>query len=400
VLGGNTSRNPEYKFQYFSEHPTLARLVALTNAADVASARRVRVTRWRQMPVTDAGSGGWRGSGPPSRDIGYVMAHREKMPPETEAAARDLLGLELMAEDGTLALYRVPLSEPPVVYRIGEDAGRTALGEGWAPVAPGASGTAEEPLAAYPQRQEVRLLLPLRGATQLRIVASALSPGQSVRVIADGDDLGERPLAFAQTQLSFDVPQRDGRPPLSEVRLRFGKSVPVEEFGMLLSRPGPVGLVVRSAGQEAGDFGHVFLNGREVSPNRRGYNLVALDATGALLDAANFDTHADSTASARMAEWIRAQKPGTVIAGAARDEASMNLGQDAVEALQGIGVTTDLRGHFRWGHAFIATVGEEKSFWAIPQEAADAIRPVQLSFGLPLSEPLVIGGVQVIEVRR
>jgi hypothetical protein len=35
VLGGNTSRNPEFKFQYFSEQPTLARLIAMTNAADV-----------------------------------------------------------------------------------------------------------------------------------------------------------------------------------------------------------------------------------------------------------------------------------------------------------------------------------------------------------------------------
>ena len=36
LLGGNTSRNPEFKFQFFSEDPnTLARLIALTDAADV-----------------------------------------------------------------------------------------------------------------------------------------------------------------------------------------------------------------------------------------------------------------------------------------------------------------------------------------------------------------------------
>lgn len=31
-LGGNTSRNPAYKFQYFSEAPLLGDLIALMNA--------------------------------------------------------------------------------------------------------------------------------------------------------------------------------------------------------------------------------------------------------------------------------------------------------------------------------------------------------------------------------
>jgi hypothetical protein len=397
VLGGNTSRNPEYKFQYFSEQPTLARLIAITNAADVPQHDALRA-ELAALPVTDEDrklAREWAAFA----SIRYVMAHRDKMPQETEAAARDLLGLEMVAEDGALALYRVSGSEPAAAYRIGEDSGRMALGEGWAPVAPGAVGAADEPLPAYPQRREARLLLPLEGAAQLRIIASALAPGQSVRVTADGDDLGEKPLPFATTELLFDVPQRDDRPLLSDVRLQFGKTVPFEEFAMLLSRIGPAGLLVRSAGQEAGDFARIFLDGRDVSPNRRGYNLVALDQTGALLQAVNFDTHADPAASARMAEWIRDQQPGTVIAGAARDEASMSLGQDALDALRSIGVETDLRGHFRWGHAFIAPVGDGASFWAQPQEVSGAIRPAQVSFGLPLSEPRVVGAVQVVELR-
>jgi hypothetical protein len=242
-------------------------------------------------------------------------------------------------------------------------------------------------------------MLPLGdGPAQLHLTASALAPQQTVRVVVDGDDLGERPLPFAETELVYDVPARPGRPPLSDVRLRFGRTVPFDEFAMLLSRAGPAGLLVRSAGQEAGDFGHIFLNGRDVSPNRRGYNLVALDATGALLDAASFDTHADPAASAAMAEWINARQPGTVIVGAVRDEASMNLGQAAIDALRSIGVESDLRGHFRWGHAFIATVGDSVTWWGETQEARDAIRPAQLSFGLPLSEPSVTAAVRSAEL--
>jgi hypothetical protein len=397
LLGGNTSRNPEYKFQYFSEQPTLARLIALTNAADVPQHDRLRAAL-SEMPITDDDrklAREWAAF----TKIRYVMAHRDKMPPETEAAARDLLDLELVAEDGALALYRVPPSQPPALYHLGEDSGRMALGAGWAPVPPGTAANSDGTSRAYPQRAEARLMLPIGDqAAQLRLIASALAPQQTVRVIVDGDDLGEKALSFAETELVYDVAARAGRPLLSDVRLRFGRTIPFDEFAMLLSRAGPAGLLVRSAGQEAGDFGHIFLNGRDVSPNRRGYNLVALDATGELLQAANFDTHADPTASKAMAEWISAQQPGTVIAGSVRDEASMNLGEEAIDALRSIGVESDLRGHFRWGHAFVATVGDSLTWWGETQEARDAIRPAQLSFGLPLSEPNVTAAVRAVEV--
>lgn len=399
VLGGNTSRNPEFKFQYFSELPTLARLIALTNAADIPQHDALR-GRLAATPITNedrALAREWAAF----TNIRYVMVHRDRLPAETEAAAVDLLALTPVAEDGALALYEVPMGEPPSVYRLGEDSGRMALGEGWAPIAPGAKATAEEPLFAYAQREEARLLLPIGDArAQIILAAQTLVPDQRVRVIADGDDLGEQALSFSKTTLTFDVPPRAGRPPLSDVRLRFAKSVPFDMFAMQLSRSGPAGLLVRSAGQEAGDFGHIFLNGVDVSPNRRGYNLVSLDLTGALLEAVNFDTHADPTASARMAAWITAQGAGTVIAGAARDEASMSLGQDAVDALRSIGVEADLHGHFRWGHAFIATVGGNPRWWGQTQEQSDAIRPAQVSVGLPLSEPRVIAAVETVEIRR
>ena len=275
-----------------------------------------------------------------------------------------------------------------------------ALGEGWAPVAPGARGVHGEPLPALPQRDEVRLLLPIGDdPATLRIRASALVPQQAVRVSVDGDDLGEQALPFQETELAFSVPAA-GRPLLSDVRLRFSRSVAAGVWGQQLSRSGPAGLLARSAGQEAGDFGRIFLDGVDVSTNKRGYNLVALDQNGALLDAANFDTFADPAASSRMAEWIKRQAPGTVIAGAARDEASTALGQEAVDALRSLGLSVDLRGHFRWGHAFITTVGGNAPWWGQTQEASDAVRPVQVSAGLPLSEPRISGQVYQVDINK
>jgi hypothetical protein len=176
--------------------------------------------------------------------------------------------------------------------------------------------------------------------------------------------------------------------------LHFGGVRPVSELAKTLSRAGPAALLVRSAGQETGDFGHIYVNGEDVSPNQRGYNLVALDAaSGAMIGRAAFDTHADPEAGAALANWVNALPTGTVVAGAARDEASANLTDEAVAALSTLGLRDDLRGHFRWGHAFIGSKGPS---WVTPQEAMDGIRPVQIGYGLPLSEPQV--AAQLFEV--
>ena len=149
-------------------------------------------------------------------------------------------------------------------------------------------------------------------------------------------------------------------------------------------------------GQETGDFGHIYVDGEERSLNRRGYNLVAVSPDGRVLDSANFDTHADPAANTRLAEWVAALPAGTRVAGAVRDEASQNLTQEGVDALRSLGVGSDLRGHFRWGHAFIGQKGVRTG---TAREAMDGVRPVQLSLGLPLSSTEAAAAVDTIEIR-
>jgi len=80
----------------------------------------------------------------------------------------------------------------------------------------------------------------------------------------------------------------------------------------------------------------------------------------------------------------------------------MNLEAPALDALRSLGVTTDLRGRFRWGHAFVAVAslpGDVASVsWVTPQEGSDAVRPVQASLGLPLSEPQVAAQFYEVQV--
>ncbi|MBM4430248.1 MAG: hypothetical protein FJ026_07880, partial [Chloroflexi bacterium] len=147
-------------------------------------------------------------------------------------------------------------------------------------------------------------------------------------------------------------------------------------------------IVVQSAGLEigGGELGHIHVNGRDLSPNRRGYNVVALDSAGQVLASENFDTHLDPQASPRLADLIAALPEGSIVAVAVADEASMSLNAQAVSALQSIGATGDLRGRFRWGHAIIGIKG------AVPGqawEALDVLQPVAVHVGVGATEPAV-----------
>ncbi len=396
VLGGNTSRNPEFKFQYFSEDPTLARLIAQTNAADLPQHDALRVVL-AAAPVTDQARAAARDWAAFTR-VRYVMVHRDKLPAATEEALRSLLPVSLVGEEGSLALYRLDDDSPPQqTFLLGTDGGRKALAEGWSPPAPGAvvdaHGYAPE---VYAERREVRLLLPLDAAGgTIALHGWSFAPDQQVTLVVDGRAVGAQPLPETPTTLTFIYPARNSRPPLSDIRLRFSHLADAAIWTQRMSVM-PSSLLVRSAGQETGDFGHIYVQGVERSPNQRGYNLVALRSDGALLAAASFDTHLDATAGARLAAWVDGLPAGAWVAGAARDEASMNLGQDAVDALRTLGVVGDVRGHFRWGHAFIGRKG------ALPGavlEQMDAIRPAQVSAGLPLSSPQVAAAVDSVQVR-
>ncbi len=396
VLGGNTSRNPEFKFQYFSEDPILARLIALTNAADLGDQHRALRAALAAQPVTEADRVQAR-TWAAFLSVRYVMVHRDKLPAETEAALRELLPVALVGEEGPLALYRVAEALPqPTAFQPATDQGRMILAEGWSPPPSAVVERAPDPAPVYAQRREAHLLLPLpQAAAQVKLRLLAFAAGQQVTLSVDGRTVAALPVPQEPTWLSFDVPADATRPPLSDVRLRFSQLTALSEVAQRLSRPGPAALLVRSAGQETGDFGHVYLDGIELSADQRGYNLVALTPEGGLLAAANFDTHADPQASARLAQWIGTLPAGTLVAGAVRDEAAMNLGQEAINALRAVGVSADLRGHFRWGHAFIGQVGGPVGSAV---EALDAIRPAQVSFGLPLSAPQIALGLFEVQI--
>jgi hypothetical protein len=149
----------------------------------------------------------------------------------------------------------------------------------------------------------------------------------------------------------------------------------------------PGDLRVHSAGQPYGESASIAFNGVELAANQRGYNLVALAPDGRVHATGVFDTFLDPQAAARLAAFVGGHPPGTLVAGAVRDEASHRLTEDAVAALRTLGVAGDLRGHFRESHAFVGMKGAPQG------TALEALGPQDL--GLTVGRPLPAVGFEL-----
>jgi hypothetical protein len=257
---------------------------------------------------------------------------------------------------------------------MASDLGRLSVGEGWS-----------EPEGTYrwAQRQDARLFLPLVPGRAYRLTLRAMAPqsGQRITARLNGSPVGSASLSTAWQSVTFDLPTSAIRQGLNELTFGYDSALPLLA-GQPIGRTGtlaPVNIVARSAGQEAGDYAHIYLNGIDVAANRRGYNLAVINPeTGAMEQAAAFDTFADAKESNRMAELINKLPAGRIVAVAVRDEASMSLQQDAVDALASLGATADLRSKFRWGQAVIGVRGAAPG---TALEAAGRDAPAQVYVG-------------------
>ena len=412
-LGGNTSRNPEYKFQYFTDAPLLGDLIALFNADQPHIAPVID----RELDTMIARD---RALAPSVLDflgIRYVTVDVEKSPPQLLRFVQEALPLALITEESVTAansrdedgtqttrLYRVQATQPlsgTQRIEMSEPLANLYLGEGWSPQAGAA--------VRYAVRSQPVLLANLP-ATGGRMALEWATPLQGLTATVNGTSLQATPLDDAGLRWALDVPAGVGEQSVDHVVLQLegpglaagDVAVPPDGQGWGIGNTGVelaagVSLLVRSAGEATGDFAHVWLNGIDVVNGERGYNLAALDTAGRLLGQATFDTLASADASAAMAAWLRSWPAGTVIAGAVGDEASLQLGQDAVDALAQTGVATDLRNRFRWGHAFVGVAGAAAG---TALDDASLLRPAVVTVGPPVNGPRVFGQLQALEIEQ
>ncbi|NUQ39280.1 MAG: hypothetical protein HUU23_16160, partial [Caldilineales bacterium] len=119
-LGGNTSRNPEQKFQYFLEHPVIGVLAALqdgreVSAADFAHAQALAPAWLRHL------------------NLRHLIIHRDEVPPDFEQKLARLLPLDFVAAEGGVARYiaRWPQEQNQVEISAGDPGIAAYLDRGW-----------------------------------------------------------------------------------------------------------------------------------------------------------------------------------------------------------------------------------------------------------------------------
>ena len=347
LLGGNTSRNPEQKFQYFMENPVIGVVAALQDGREVPEAdfRRAAALGPDLLAFLN---------------IHTVMVHQEKVPSDFEARLTQLFPLTRQDEQGGIARYEAAW-QPLTALDLSpaSPAMKTYLDFGW-----GVPGRLAGREALWAVKPDAALLLPASPTPSTLTLILDIPGPQVLRFELDGEELTRKSLQPGVQEVVLSLPPaRDGFPRhlIIHAEATFDPaSLPLDRDAALIGGTGvlsPAHIVARSAGKEVGDFGHLYVNGVDVSPNQRGYNLAAIDpTTGQVLNSANFDTHDPRQApeaSAFMAAWIEALPQGVIVAGAVRDAAALSLGEDAVAALQSLGVDDDIRGALRRGHAFI-----------------------------------------------
>ncbi len=376
MLQGNTSRNPEFKFQYFTEAPVLSSLRILETG------HALPPEQWAADKAIAAGALRFF-------NIKYIVVRPESPgylndPAATIPYIESVLPVEKLRQSPALTLYRVKLPPlPNAVSLLSAPLSPLYFAEGWGIPAEG---------QIIAQRKETRLLVPLNGQAQtLRFTAKpwpdALRASGSLRVELNGWQSESLALSKDWRDLSLAIPAEAVNAGLNDICLHFdapAKVVPAS----------PPQISVVSAGEEAGNLGHIYLNGKDVSPNQRGFNVALIGADGKLIDAAAFDTHADPTASRALAQFIAAAPNDALIAVAVKDEAGAALTEEGVTALRSTGGQVDLRGQFRAGYALIGGKAGQPVI-----EAFDPFQPVQITNGAGLVESKAAAVFRTIEFK-
>ncbi|HHW87980.1 MAG TPA: hypothetical protein GX400_17465 [Chloroflexi bacterium] len=406
-LGGNTSRNPAYKFQYFTQAPLLGDLIALMNAdrphigavVDAEFDAMVAANRPRAGQILrDLG-------------IGAILVHEEKATSQLRRFIDAALpvtavdrwhGVDATGAPATIVRYAVTLPDPPAertIFLADADA-PLYLGEGWATLPTGDG-------IRYATRSEAILLLDLPEAGG-RLRLEWVGPAETVEVTVNGRQAALESMASGRAEVVLTPGLADQ--PVDHVGLHFvgapqpAGAVATPPNGVqwsigktVATLPAACWLVVQSAGEEVGDFAHIYVNGQDVAAGGRGYNLTAIANDGRVLDSVVFDTSGDDAAAAALTSWLAQWPEGTIIAGAVNDEASLKLDEAAVKALQTVGVMQDLRGRLRWSHAFVGAVGAPVG---AAVEASALLQPASVTVGAPIDGAKVYGGVRAVTIQR
>lgn len=410
-LGGNTSRNPAYKFGYFINAPLLGDLIALMNANPQANPAEDEIARVVESDFADivARNRPIAGTVLDFLDVAYVTVHVEKASPALLRFIDEALPLTLIdtwtgrdwsGAPSTIRLYQPSIAPQPNQWTI-DLAASTAplyLAEGWSYLPWQGVRYATRPCAT------LLLDVPPAGGS-ITVVLGAL---KTMTATLNGEAIRQAATTTDPTMVTYPIQPGLAKASVDRLQLCTDQATPITALNTPQPAAGwPIGdtgggsqgaLLVQSAGNDVGNYAAIRYNGELLLAGATGYNLVALDTTGTLLAATNFNTHISEEEADALAAWIEQWPVDTIIAGAIMDEGTLALNQRAIDAFATIGVATDLRAtdlrkYFRWSHAFIGVVG---SPMGTAVEEAALIQSATVAVGPAIDAPTVYVGVEQV----
>ncbi len=358
IFPANIQRNPPFLFEYFDRIPifhSIAEIESYNQVSDQDLARDKMIAPAlmmffdiRYVVINPAVPGR-----PPYSDTrGAVMDYLQQVLP---------LGEKIYDRDGVIA-YRVNQAQVSVKQTIafGSDSAYPYQAEGWA-----RAEVLDGELANWVNRRQARVLFPIRDIADYHSTLRALpfvyaqSPAQTLEIFVNDQLIQKLEMKPGWSDYTVTIPARALRPGLNDLILQFGYAarprdvLPVNFAVGATGVNSPVDVAVSS-----GALGSIKVNGREVSPLGRGYNVVVIDPkSGAVVSARSFNT-ADDRAQSRAMTDLLAQVPnGFIVAVAAQENAGANLGDRTAAMLRGIGGQVDPRANPTRAHALIGVKG-------------------------------------------
>lgn len=373
ILSGNTSRNPPIKFDYFSRLPLVQALTQQESGqppdADTLSAARDQVDELLAL---------WG-----VRYLLLLPAVAGRLPYADTWQSSQELALDLiphnsdeLLDDGQVRVYGVEPGPPlPLDLDFGGRVTDAWRGEGWsvdeADVG-GASG-----IWATDRRNQ--LLFRSNDATGRRLSFRATpftwpnAAPQQLRVVLNGQTVGEVEMAGGWQEYSFEITPRPG---INHLWLEFSRADSprtVLEQATIGSTgvQSPVNIEVHSF-----DQAYITLTGTDGEPTpasagRRGYNVTVIDEkNGRVLDQQGFDTVANEYEVQRLAEYLQGLPDGRVVILATREGAGEAITPDLIAALRRLGSgVADPAALAGQAHALVGVVK------APPGTAAEVVDP-------------------------
>jgi hypothetical protein len=347
ILGGNTSRNPAFKFEYYRQIPLFQALTETELLRDVEPERLAQAAGQAAELMT-------------LYNIKYLVIHEpipRREPYLFSAAATRKLALELIPHQpgpvyespGVQAFQvdRAPIPEP-LLIDLGTWAAAPYRGEGWA-----ADETIFAATANWATAREATLFFPVQGAAE-RFLSLTIapftypnSPPQRLQLSLNGTRLVvDHSLHEGWQTVSSRLPAELLRPGLNRLQLHFSDTAQPRQvlpFSRAIGRTGlisPVDLELNSGPDFAFMTSGFAGQAEDASAHRRGINLAILDPeSGRLLEKRGFDTAANGYEAIALAEFIATLPAGQLVLLASQGpEATAFFTAETWQALQQLGL--------------------------------------------------------------